>query len=76
VEEGRPALTVADVVDAEADEVFQVRDDTPIEQLLGSEGLRSLGALMVIDHDERLRGVVTVEQVRRALTAAVPGRVG
>ena len=38
-----PALSVADVVDADGDEAFRVRDDTPIEQLLGSEGLRSLG---------------------------------
>jgi Zn-dependent protease len=75
VEEGRPALPVADVVDPEADEAFRVRDDTPIEQLVSSEGLRSLGALMVIDRDDRLRGVVTVEQVRRALSAAVSGRV-
>jgi CBS domain-containing protein len=30
---------------------------------------------MVIDRDDRLRGVVTVEQVRRALSAAAPGRV-
>jgi Zn-dependent protease len=74
VQDGRPALSVSDVVDADGDEAFRVRDDTPIEQLLGSEGLRSLGALMVIDHDERLRGVVTLEQVRRALTAAAPGR--
>ena len=50
-------------------------DNTPIEQLLGSEGLRSLGALMVVDNDDRLAGVVTLEQVRRALSAAVPGRV-
>jgi Zn-dependent protease len=75
VQDGRPALAVADVVDPKADEPFRVRDDTPIEQLLGSEGLRSLGALMVIDRDDRLRGVVTVEQVRRALSAAAPGRV-
>jgi Zn-dependent protease len=74
VEDGRPALVVSDVVDADGDEAFRVRDDTPIEQLLGSEGLRSLGALMVVDRDERLRGVVTLEQVRRALTAATPGR--
>ena len=52
------------------DEAFASRD-TPIEQL-SLEGLRSLGALMVIDPDDRLRGVVTLEQVRRALTAAVP----
>jgi hypothetical protein len=42
---------------------------------VGSEGLRSLGALMVIDRDDRLRGVVTLEQVRRALSAAVSGRM-
>jgi CBS domain-containing protein len=30
---------------------------------------------MVIDSDERLRGVVTLEQVRRALASATPGRV-
>jgi Zn-dependent protease/CBS domain-containing protein len=75
VEDGRPATTVADVVDARADEAFRVHHDTPIEQLLGSEGLRSLGALMVVDNDDRLAGVVTLEQVRRALSAAVPGRV-
>ena len=75
VEDGRPATAVADVVDARADEAFRVHHDTPIEQLLGSEGLRSLGALMVVDNDDRLAGVVTLEQVRRALSAAVPGRV-
>jgi Zn-dependent protease len=75
VQDGRPATAVADVVDARADEAFRVYDNTPIEQLLGSEGLRSLGALMVVDNDDRLAGVVTMEQVRRALSAAVPGRV-
>jgi Zn-dependent protease len=75
VEDGRPATAVADVVDARADEAFRVHHDTPIEQLLGSDGLRSLGALMVVDNDDRLAGVVTLEQVRRALSAAVPGRV-
>jgi Zn-dependent protease len=74
--EGRPALAVSEIVDAKADEAFRVQDDTPIEQLLGSDGLRSLGALMVVDGEDRLRGVVTLEQVRRALTAAVPGRAG
>jgi Zn-dependent protease len=75
VGDGRPATAVAEVVDALADEAFSVHDDTPIEQLLGSEGLRSLGALMVVDSDDRLRGVVTLEQVRRALSTAAPGRV-
>jgi CBS domain-containing protein len=74
VQEGHPALHVSDVVDSDGDEAFRVHDDTPIEHLLGSESLRSLGALMVIDRDDRLRGVVTLEQVRRALAAATPGR--
>jgi Zn-dependent protease len=45
----------------------QVPADTPLEALLGSEPLRRLGALMAVDRDGRLRGVVTLEQVSRAL---------
>ncbi len=45
----------------------RVRDDEPLEALLGSEPLRRLGALMAVDADGRLRGVVTTEQVTRAL---------
>lgn len=47
----------------------QVRTDTPLESLIGSEPLRTLGALMAVDAEGRLRGVVTVEQVSRALQA-------
>ena len=52
----------------------QVRADAPLEALLASEPLRRLGALMAVDGDGRLRGVVTLEQVSRALRAhAAPG---
>ena len=47
----------------------QVQVDTPLESLIGSEPLRRLGALMAVDADGRLRGVVTLEQVSRALQA-------
>jgi hypothetical protein len=47
----------------------RVRDDAPLEVLLGSEALRRVGALMAVDAEGRLRGVVTVEQVTRALQA-------
>jgi Zn-dependent protease len=60
-----PALAVRSVV-AEGEEV---RTDTPLEALIGSEPLRRLGALMAVDADGRLRGVVTLEQVSRALQA-------
>jgi Zn-dependent protease len=47
----------------------RVRADAPLEALLGSESLRRVGALMAVDADGRLRGVVTMEQVTRALQA-------
>jgi Zn-dependent protease len=54
----------------------EVRDDAPLEALLGSEPLRRLGALMAVDADGRLRGVVTLEQVSRALQARLTPRAG
>ena len=36
-----------------------VRTDTPLESLIGNEPLRTLGALMAVDAEGRLRGVVT-----------------
>ena len=75
VNNGHPALTVGEVLGPHPDAGSFVRRDTPIEQLLGSETLRRLGALMVVDAEERLCGVVTIEQVRRALAAAVPGPI-
>ena len=44
-----------------------MRADTPLEAVLASEPLRRLGALMAVDADGRLRGVITFEQVTRAL---------
>jgi hypothetical protein len=46
---------------------LRVRTDDPLEDLLGSEPLRRVGALMAVDDLGRLRGVVTLDQVRRAL---------
>jgi Zn-dependent protease len=58
------AMPVRDVATGAED---RVRFDEPIEILLGSESLRRLGALMAVDAQGRLRGVVTVEQLTRAL---------
>ena len=44
--------------------------DEPIEALLGSEALQRLGAVMAVDRDGNLLGVVTIERVRRALRPA------
>jgi Zn-dependent protease len=47
-----------------------VAASAPLEQLLASEPLRTVGALFAVDGDGVLRGVVTVDQVRRALQSA------
>jgi Zn-dependent protease len=52
----------------------EVREDAPLEALLASEPLRRLGALMAVDDQGRLRGVVTLEQVSRALQARLAPR--
>jgi len=62
---GTASLPVRSVVAAGE----EVRTDTPLEALIGSEPLRRLGALMAVDAEGRLRGVVTLEQVSRALQA-------
>lgn len=51
------------------DDEGRVEANAPLEALLGSEALSRLGALMAVDDTGRLRGVVTVEQVSRALRA-------
>jgi CBS domain-containing protein len=48
-----------------------VRDDAPLETLLGNSELRRLGALAAVDAEGRLSGVITLEQVGRALRDAV-----
>jgi len=62
---GRPALTVLDVL--ESDLPVQIGMQTSLESVLGSEGLRRLGAMVAVDEDGVLQGVVTLAQIRRAL---------
>jgi len=68
-EVSRSTALVADLLDS-ADDAYQVRDDTPLESLLGNQNLRRFGALMAVDADGRLSGVITAEQVGRALRDA------
>jgi len=52
---------------------WRVQEDCPISEVLGSESLGQLGAVMAVDANGILRGVVTIEQVRRALRSAFGG---
>ena len=58
------------VVESESAASWRINENRPLTELLGSESLGRLGALMAVDGEGVLRGVVTVEQVRRALQSA------
>jgi Zn-dependent protease len=65
---GRPALEVAEVL--EENLPIRIAADQPLESVLRSEGLGRLGAMVAVDGDGVLRGVVTVAQIRQALRPA------
>jgi Zn-dependent protease len=65
---GRPALPVIDVL--EQDMPVRIKLEAPLESLLSAEGLGRLGAMVAVDSDGVLQGVVTVAQVRQALRPA------
>lgn len=65
-ETSRSTFHVSDLLEHD-DGTFQVRDDAPLDSLLSNHALRRFGALMAVDADGRLSGVITVEQVGRAL---------
>jgi len=69
---GRPATAVSELLDPEASEASAVVREAPIEALLTVDALKRIGAVLVVDGDSRLCGVVTAQQLERALTAAVP----
>ncbi len=70
-EVSRTSRTVSEIFEADSTGTLRVRDDAPLESLLGNDALRRLGALMAVDADGRLRGVITADQVGRALRGAL-----
>jgi Zn-dependent protease len=67
---GRPTASVMARDDGGNGLRAQLED--PLEALLSHEGLGRLGAVMAVDGDGVLRGIVTVDAVRRALRGALP----
>jgi Zn-dependent protease len=65
---GRPALHVSEVL--EEDLPIRIGEGAPLASLLSAEGLNRLGAMVAVDEDGVLQGVVTLAQVRRALQPA------
>jgi Zn-dependent protease len=68
-ETSRTSSLVSDLLERD-DGTFQVRDDAPLDTLLANRALRRFGAVMAVDAEGRLSGVITAEQVGRALRDA------
>jgi Zn-dependent protease/CBS domain-containing protein len=68
IAKGRPALEVGEVL--EQDLAVRIDEREPLEALLRSEGLGRLGGMVAVDDDGVLRGVVTIAQIRQALSPA------
>lgn len=65
-ETDRASATVAEHLEINS-RAFHISEEALLESLLGNPNMRKFGALMVTDHGGQLAGVVTVEQLGRAL---------
>lgn len=73
--DGQPVLPVRELLGVHGShDDARVSPEADLELLLQTPALRALGAVMVVDAQDRLQGVVTAEQIGRALAAAAPGR--
>jgi Zn-dependent protease len=68
-EPSRSTSLVSDLVERD-DGTFRISEDAPLDSLLANRALRRFGALMAVDAEGRLSGVITAEQVGRALRDA------
>ena len=75
VDSGEGWVRVGSLVE-ETGRDWRIEVERPISELLGLESLGALGAVMAVDADGVLRGIVTAGQVRRALAAAFAGPLG
>lgn len=67
---GENWLTVESMVDTDGSPGWRVNEERPLTEVLSSESLGRLGAVMAVDGEGVLRGVVTLKRVRRALQSA------
>ena len=67
---GEGWLTVGAVLDADEGGRWRIGEDRPLTEALSSESFGKLGAVMAVDREGVLRGVLTADRVRRALQSA------
>ena len=67
IAEGERGSTSVGAILARDEGSATIRDDAPLEDALGNEALRRLGALVAVDALGRISGVLTAKDVGRAL---------
>jgi Zn-dependent protease len=68
----RASSVVSDVLARDSGSLT-IREDDPLESVLGNESLRRLGALIATDAEGRIRGVLTIDAIGKALRPMAPG---
>ena len=68
----RTSTVVSDVLARDSGSLT-VREDEPLESVLGNEALRRLGALVATDAFGRISGVLTIDAIGKALRPTAPG---
>lgn len=67
---GEGWLTVGAVLDTDDGGRWQIGEDRPLTEALSSDSFGKLGAILAVDREGVLRGVLTADRVRRALQTA------
>ncbi len=71
-ETSRATALIGELVESDSDDgTFHISEDAPLDTLLANRTMRRFGAVMAVDAEGRLSGVVTAEQVGRALRDAI-----
>jgi Zn-dependent protease len=70
----RTSSSVSDVVARDSGSLT-VKEDAPLESVLGNESLRRLGALIATDDAGHISGVLTIDAIGRALRPQTPAGV-
>jgi Zn-dependent protease len=68
----RASSMVSDVLARDSGSLT-IMEDEPLESVLGNEALRRLGALIATDAEGRIRGVLTIDAIGKALRPIAPG---
>jgi Zn-dependent protease len=67
----RTSSSVSDVVARDSGSLT-VKQDAPLESVLGNEALRRLGALVATDDEGHISGVLTIDAIGKALRPTTP----